>query len=142
MLELTSGLHPHVHINMQILQYMLKNKLSGQEGATPILHMRTLRHRKIKAQQLNARLPRQLWMALGALRRMVWSLNQWLPWARLLQSKVQVRESHPEEAGQEDLIMTTPPDHLGCRGNLCSEIGKVSQEDPKPLDPEGQVSDL
>lgn len=44
---------------------MLKSKPSGQEGAIPILHMRTLRHAKIKAQQLDARLPQQLWRALG-----------------------------------------------------------------------------
>lgn len=121
---------------------MLKSKPSDREGAIPILQMRTLRHRKIKAKQLDSRLPRQLWMALGASRRMVWSLIQWLPWARLLLNKVQVRESHPEEAEQEDLIVTTPADHLGCRGNLYSEMGRVSQEDPKPLDPEGQVPDL
>lgn len=71
---------------------------------------------------------------------MIWSLSQWLPWARLLQRKYS--SESPEEAGQEDLIMATPLDYLGCRGNLCSEMGKVSQEDPKPLDLEGQALDL
>lgn len=30
--------------------------------------------------------------------RVVWKLSQWLPWVSLLLSRVQARESHPEEA--------------------------------------------
>lgn len=32
-----------------------------------------------------------------------------------------------------------PTHHLDFRGDLCSEMGRASQEDLRPLDPEGQV---
>lgn len=87
---------------------MLKSKPNGQEDTAPILHMRTLRHRKIEVWQFDARLPEQLRRALGQ----YWG----------------------------GLIMTAlPTHHLDFRGDLCSEMGRASQEDLRPLDPEGQV---
>lgn len=58
---------PHLHINMHTCMYF--NICSRANPVVrrvpyPFLHMRTLRHGKIKAQEFDARLSRQLWRAL------------------------------------------------------------------------------